>query len=454
MLSLSHSLSTHQGNMKRLFISIICGLTCLCAVWASNPQRDVITNLDRSGSNHYAYPIPGEMPPPALSAAPAGYEAFYINHYGRHGSRWLTSASGYTQPLKVLERAHEHKQLTFQGERLLKDLRRVWQQAEDRAGDLSDVGAEQHQGIAQRMVQNFPGVFVDDALIDARSTVVLRCILSMQNETMMLRAANPRMRIVTDASYHDMYYMGWGYGEDTLANHIRKEVDGFTDSLYTANVNTERFMTMLFTDTVDLHLGHKAAVSFMRSVFNIAGSLQGHHAFDGWNMYHYFTNDEIFELWRLRNIYWYTHWANSPLNGNRMPYIERALLRNMVESADRAIADGRHGADLRFGHETCLLPLACMLELDNVNLSTTDLDNLHLQWQDYNIFPKACNIQLVFYRPVTGKGDILVKALLNEHEATLPVGHVSGPYYRWDDLRDHYTRKCDTPTDWAKPARP
>lgn len=439
--------------MKRVVISICCALTSVVALWATNPQIEIISNYNRCGSNHYAYPIPYDMSAPVLTEAPAGYEAFYIDHYGRHGSRWLTSASGYQNPIKVLERAHKQDRLTGVGQRLLLALKYVWRQAEDRAGDLSDVGAEQHQGIAKRMVQNFPTVFTDDALVDARSTVVLRCILSMQNETMMLRAANPRMRITTDASYHDMYYMGWGYGEDTLANHIRKEASVFTDSLYRACLNTERFMNMIFTDTTGLGLKPGAPIAFMRSVFNVAGSLQGHHVFDDWSMYHYFTNDEIFELWRLRNIYWYTHWANAPLNGNRMPFIERALLRNMVESADRAIADGRRGADLRFGHETCLLPLACLMELDSVNYVTTDLDNLHLHWQDYNIFPKACNIQMVFYRPVSGHGDVLVKVLLNEHEAKLPVKAISGPYCRWSDLRDYYQRKLATSIDWAEPCR-
>ena len=214
-------------------------------------------------------------------------------------------------------------------------------------------------------------------------------------------------------------------------------------------MRTDRFVNMLFTDTVGLNLTLDNAVRMMTDVFGVAGSLQGHHAFDGWSMYHYFTNDEIFELWRLRNIYWYVHWANSPRNGNRMPYIERALLRNMIESADRAVSQGRIGADLRFGHETCLLPLACLMELDSVNLSTDDLDNLHLHWQDYNIFPKACNIQMVFYEPMHGQKDILVKVLLNEHEATLPVPCVEGPYCRWSDLRAYYLRKLDTVVDFS-----
>ena len=435
--------------MKQIVLSLLCALACAGALWASNPLDEVIADYDRSGSNHYAYPIPGDTPIPQLTPPPAGYRPFLIEHYGRHGSRWLTNAKSYTRPLRTLEQADKAGKLTPVGQRMLRDLRRVWLEAEDRAGDLSDLGAEQHQGIAQRMMHNFPTVFRPGAVIDARSTVVIRCILSMQNETMMMRAANPQLNITTDASYHDMYYMGWGYGEDTLANHIRKDMDRVTDDLYRRNVRYDRFVDMLFTDTVGLNLTADNAVRMMTDVFGIAGSLQGHHVFDGWSMYHYFTNDEIFELWRLRNIYWYTHWANSPLNGGRMPFIERALLRNIIQSADRAIKQRRYGADLRFGHETCLLPLACLMELDSVNLSTDDLDNLHLHWQDYNIFPKACNIQMVFYEPMHGQKDILVKVLLNEHEATLPVKAIEGPYCRWNDLRNYYLHKLDTVIDFS-----
>ena len=99
-----------------------------------------------------------------------------------------------------------------------------------------------------------------------------------------------------------------------------------------------------------------------------------------------------------------------------------------------------------------MLPLACLMELDSVNYSCDDLETLHEHWQDYNIIPKACNIQMVFYRPVGTTGNdadkILVKVLFNEHEATLPIQAVDGPYYRWTDLRQYYNRKLATPIDW------
>jgi len=301
------------------------------------------------------------------------------------------------------------------------------------------------------MYHNFPEVFQGDARVDARSTVIIRCILSMQNETMTLRSLNPNLRITTDASYHDMYYMGWGYGEDTLANDLRKSMDPIMDKLYFQHVHADRFVGQLVNDKLWAH-HHVSGEKLMRDVFDIAGSLQGHHQFEDINLYNYFSNEELFELWRLKNIYWYIHWANAPQNGNRMPFIERALLRNMIATADEAIATGERGAALRFGHETCVLPLACLMEIDNVNYSCDDLETLHEHWQDYNTIPKGCNIQMVFYRPVGTTGnradDILVKVLFNEHEATLPFTPVTGPYYRWTDLKKYYENKLQTTINW------
>ncbi|MBR5171447.1 MAG: histidine acid phosphatase [Muribaculaceae bacterium] len=437
--------------MKQFTLYLLLAITCL-SLGATTPRKQVINNFDRSASNHYAYPYGTDLKVPTLTAAPAGYEPFYIDHYGRHGSRWLTNGKYYERPCKQLKKAQEAGMLNLQGKLLLRQLTTVYENSKNRAGDLSDEGAIQHQEIAQRMFNNFPEVFAGNARIDARSTVIIRCILSMQNETMRLRSLNPELRITTDASYHDMYYMGWGYGEDTLANDLRKSVDPISNEMYAKHLDARRFVAQLVNDTAWAS-ANMDGVKLMRDVFDIAGSLQGHHQFDDINLFNYFSNDEIFELWRMKNIYWYIHWANAPQNGNRMPFIERALLRNMIATADDAIATGERGAALRFGHETCVLPLACLLELDNVNYSCDDLETLHEHWQDYNTIPKACNIQMVFYRPAGTSGnrpeDILVKVLFNEHEATLPATPVQGPYYRWTDLKRYYENKLATSIDWS-----
>ena len=87
-------------------------------------------------------------------------------------------------------------------------------------------------------------------------------------------------------------------------------------------------------------------------------------------------------------------------------------------------------------------PLAALLELGETAAAVENLDTLDRVWANYRYFPMACNVQLVFYRPKKHReGDILVKALLNEHEVAMPGTPVKYPYYRWDDLKAYYWKK-------------
>ena len=128
----------------------------------------------------------------------------------------------------------------------------------------------------------------------------------------------------------------------------------------------------------------------------------------------------------------------------------------MIEGADSAIVSNKVGVNLRFGHESVLLPLITLMEINNVDYSTDNIGNLANNWRNFEFFPMASNIQIVFYRPViqarnsgyrlssndeqTGS-DILVKILLNEKEVPFPIKTTSYPYYKWDDLRSYYDNK-------------
>jgi hypothetical protein len=47
----------------------------------------------------------------------------------------------------------------------------------------------------------------------------------------------------------------------------------------------------------------------------------------------------------------------------------------------------------------------------------------------------------VFYHKNAKDRNPLIKVLLNEKEATLPLSSDLAPYYRWSDFRDYYLRK-------------
>ena len=378
---------------------------------------------------------------PQLTAAPAGYEPFFINHYGRHGSRWLIAPSDYTLPVEQLARGERNGKLTKRGKEVLAACRIMFEASQGRLGELSDIGAEQHRGIARRMMANFPQVWQGDARVDARSTVVIRCVLSMLNEVEEFKAANPRLRITTDASEHDMYYMNY---RDTVAiaaqKAARPAIEALKSKIFTPK-KLEKMTSRLFTDK---RFVRDSIDSFRLEyvLFDVVSNMQSHHAFDGIDLYEgVFTVDDAVDFWTYNNARWYVYSGNTPLNSGTGARAHRHLLRNMVEAADVAIAGGENGATLRFGHESVVLPVVCLMGLNGMDYSSTDFDTLADHWRSYEVFPMAANVQLIYYRK-SGSDDILVKILLNEREATLPITTDCAPYYHWRDVRAHFMSRC------------
>lgn len=111
-----------------------------------------------------------------------------------------------------------------------------------------------------------------------------------------------------------------------------------------------------------------------------------------------------------------------------------------MNTADTCIVKKNNSATLRFGHEVCLMPFACLLELGDCGYQTDDADKVAGVWRNYRIFPMASNVQFVFFRK-KGSDDILVKVMLNENEMKLPVKSDIAPYYHWKDVETYYRNK-------------
>ena len=399
-------------------------------------REDFKANPKLSANNYQAYP---DKALPAIPAAPAGYEPFFINHYGRHGSRWLINEKKYTYPLQMLEIGERNGQLTPRGQQVLDILRQVHEASRGRLGELSDIGHEQHQGIARRMFQNFPQVFKDGAPVYARSTVVIRCILSMQNEVDVLASLNPRLNITTDASEATMYYMNYN---DTVVKPLRAQMAPLREQYMNKWLNPKHMLKKLFKDQKFARDSVTDARKMMLYLMEVTGNMQSHHQFENVDMYDLFSADDIYSVWRYNNLYWYTASGETPLTQNRVDYMEANLLRNFIEDADRATTtdSSTPGASLRFGHESVVLPLCCLMGLNGADYRTTDVETLDQHWQTYKIFPMAANIQFVYFRKA-GSDDVLMLPLLNEHVATLPVETDVAPFYHWTDVRDYFIDK-------------
>ena len=189
-------------------------------------------------------------------------------------------------------------------------------------------------------------------------------------------------------------------------------------------------------------------LDFAARLFKLASNLQSSPLGEEMTLYDVFTKDELYNFWLADNASWYIGYGACGLNGATQPFSQRNLLRNIIHQADSCIALERPGATLRFGHETMVLPLACLLGLNGYDLSTSDLESLVGKgWINYKVFPMGANIQLVFFRRGADDADVLVKVLLNEDEATLPVPTDCAPYYHWSDFKEYYLKKLDQYTE-------
>ena len=407
------------------------------------------------GSNYYAYPTPTAK----YTKAPAGYKPFYISHYGRHGSRFHQPADHYHALYNTLAKADSAGKLTNLGKSLLERAKYLDEYAAPRAGDLTQLGVAQHQGIAKRMVKNFPEVFKNDAYVEAYASTSVRCVVSMAAFLEELHALKPKVEIHQESGKYLMSFIspldfGKIIGESNTPAWQKEN-----EKLY-SHVNPTRMMRSIFNDSNYIQKNVDAGDLFSK-IYEIGNSLQGSPEIE-FSFDDLWTEEDLTARWHAQNAWWYSVLGNNPFAQKQGLDNARPLLKNVLDEADKVIATDTTKADktakpakkttatLRFGHDTVIFPFAVLLQLENgtqnTGIETADMENLHKVWRDYEISPMAANVQLVFYKSSKKGAPIFVKVMLNETEQKLPVtcdtatvkNCPAAPYYRWEDVKEFY----------------
>ena len=409
------------------------------AVSAQQAREDFRKDITLSGSNYKAYPGPQK----ALTPAPAGYTPYYISHYGRHGSRYLLGSRDYDMPYNALKKLADAGMLTEKGLEVFDKVGQIREEARGRDGELTQLGAEQHRCIAKRMYERFPEVFKGKTNIDAKSTQVIRCVLSMENALLQFTTMNPELNITHDASRHDLYYMNY---KDSVLIALRNEAtkaQEFKDFSQKHRTG-DRVINLLFKDKEFLKENKISGHFLVEKIFELASNIQSTELRHKFNMYDLFNEDEVYDLWAGSNAWWYVSYGNSPLSGGIQGYSQRNLVRKIISEADSCLAFPHPGATLRYGHDTMVMPLVCLLNLNGYG-KQMPLDDLDKNgWLNYRIFPMACNVQFIFYHKNDQDKDVIFKILHNEDEAVLPdLKPVQGCYYKWSDFREFFLKKIN-----------
>ncbi len=406
----------------------------------AQPLRDEIRKNIRCSANSFmSYPGPQQQ---RQTPAPDGKRPFYISHYGRYGSCYLNKKQAYETPYRILASADSAAKLTSLGRDVLRRLDLLCHDATGHWGELSEVGSRQHQNIMRRMVEHFPEVFTDTTTVDARSITFLPSILSMEFAMIQLSRMCPNIKIHHNATRRDLTYLNQ---RDKQLEQLQQD-SAITTALAVFRRTYEdnnRLMQLLFND-----MGYVRQYvnddQLYDALFLLASNIQNTMMRNQTTLYDLFTDDEIYRNWERDNARWYATYGSSPITGGLLPFSQRNLLRKIIVQADSCLHVARPSVQLRYGNETSLLPLVCLLELDGYNLSEDDFDVIDRHgWASYKIIPMAANVQFIFYRKSPQDDDVLFKVLLNENEASLPLPNIFAPYYHWTDFRNYYLKKLD-----------
>ena len=375
-----------------------------------------------------------------LTPAPAGKKPFYISHYGRHGSRYISNRSGFDTPYFMMLHADSLDELTPTGQQVLRHMNNIMRNTEGRWGELTGYGKQQMQKIGRRMAERFPEVFHPGANVTCISTVVPRCIESMGSAAMEMLQVCPQLHITMQASKRTQWYMNY-QDKKLRKSYMTPEAQKALDAYTATRMGNTRLMELIFKnpDIAEEFVNQEDFSYYLMKM----GLFQLNTNFNrNTNLIGLFNTNDLYRMWQVDNAYWYLQHGACKLNGGNQPYTQRHLLKKMIADADSCIKLPDPGAQLRFGHETVLLPLVCLIGVNGFDFSTDNLNELESHgWWCSSVFPMASNLQFIFYRSNPKDKDVLVKVLLNEVEATLPISTDCAPYYHWSDFRQYCLNK-------------
>ena len=334
--------------------------------------------------------------------------------------------------MDVFDKAAAAGALTEQGLVVKERLERIWPEAEGRGGELSPLGARQHQAIADRLYKAYPGVFDDEAEVTAASTVVMRCAHSMFNFVDGLKTNNPALKVSMESGNRNMYYLNYHSPESgPYSSHEGPWYQEYR-KFKAEKTRPQRMMRELFNDELYVRRNIDPE-GLMWGLYWIAVDMQNMET--QLDFFDLFTAEELYSLWQVFNFNFFACNSSYAAADGQLTGNARNLVHDIVAKADRCIADGGHGADFRFGHDGNIIPLTALMRLTNCYTDEMRPERLASVWSDFKISPMASNLQMVFFR--NNSGDVLVKILLNETEIAVDMPTDTFPYYRWSDLREY-----------------
>lgn len=443
--------------MKKLIFTLILsisGLSCL-----AQPEVVLGDPFKSSGLDNI-YDFDAQI----CTAAPKGYEAFYISHYGRHGSRYPYTATVATALLDMLHEAEGKENLSEYGSGLMARLELFMEKAGNHIGELTDLGRQQQYRLAGEMAERYPQAFRKGAVVTAQASSSPRSILSMASFCTALARKCPSIRIDQFQGFAETQATAPNMGRNPLrikgpglGNPYRESPAEFMQRRFPEF--TETVLGKMFRDPYAA-LGDRDVQYLMDHIYMLIGGMNSLPDGVRMDFSDIATPETLARMWELDNYQRFCEYIvyTASCCSVFKDIIERADARlALLDSAagkHEGRAEGRaEGADLRFGHDHVLMSLLMIADIDSFGELPENPDELGHVFQTFRS-PMAANLHFVFYRPKNGRGPILTGLSLNGQPARLSaldkelgISPDESGFYRWDDVKAWFEKRfsqlCD-----------
>lgn len=382
---------------------------------------------------------------------PAGYEPVFINHVGRHGARHLTKEVNTSFAYQLIMKADSANSLTSSGKKLKQMILALDKVERGQVKSISVEGKEELEGIGNRMAKWYPQVFNGAAKLNVGFTKEVRTKQSADAFLVGLKAGikqDPKIKEYnddTDLRFYDASpaYVAFEENGSWQADMNKLQVKIKHTQLYhdlvTDWINKAFLKTLKPADEEKLVsdvFGFATIVPSLKAEIAKAGVKPAEVDFED-----LMSCSDLISLSRIDVLDDYLKKGPGRDNNGIQVRIAVPLLVNFINTTDAFIKNAPVNAELRFAHAETISPFATLLGISNADKVASDMTNVGETWWSSEVIPLSSNIQWIFYRK-EGSSDMLVKVLLNEHEAKITgMDKRSYPFYSWGALRAFYMAK-------------
>lgn len=410
----------------RLLLILISSISFILS-FAADPTATNYTWSECEGS---LTPYPSDINP---AVYPDSLRPVFINHVGRHGSRFPASNQHSLTLKRAIERADSAGTLTPLGRQLRKLNDLIIAQSNGKWGALDSLGMAEQRSIATRMFYNYRELFSNNPQINAISSYSPRSMMSMFSFLHQLDRLNNHITVTTLSGRQTSYLLR---PFDTCQEYIdfRKErlweppyedyYNNFCPTTAIRRALGERFPFESEDEMRELALIEYYVVAGC-SAMSLDPSASA-----------YFTREEYNRLWSCFNLRQYLQRTASTISFVPAE-IATDLLQDLINTTDDFInGNSKDVIQLRFGHAETLMPLLSLLRLKGCYYMTNYFDTVALHWRDFYVVPMAANLQMILFQSNSGKYYLRVD--LNEKPVPLIPNNPS-IYLPWNDARDFLT---------------